>query len=1026
MNKGLKLFLICLLASALLCISAFALEIGTADELSAFMSDSSKWGETVTLTADVDMTNKKQQPIGSYEIPFSGSFDGAGHTISGLDITDGFTAGLFGVIENATVKSVTVKGSVANTFAAEHAETKADGKYPGTGGLCAVVLGGVSIENCVCEVNVNAPGNCGGVIGNIYNFSDRSVTVSACENYGTVNSFLGNAGGVIGRIFIDCTAENAVTIKGCINHTDITLTSEDRCRLGGIIGYIRTLAGVVDISECKNLGATNGSNSGAKASNYPYVGGIVGRCEVATGASAAIAVRSSVNGGNIVSTQVAGGIVGYMSRADTCSDNESGVFASVNTANVSGELCSAGILGYSESKSLSSARSAINACVNTGAISSPKSAGGIIARHYGFDIVNSVNLGDVISDTLYGSLTSEVLGDTFCELSGSYYVGKTAQGSNNSSLVDRGSTEIALNDITAAAEYANIDFSTSSSASELYLLAKKLYPDETEAVTEEVLVAETTEITEGVQGESSVEKSPLFAVLFAAAAVCGIVFAVLLITKKSKVVAFVMLVLCAMLLAAALIGNACGAFSSEDEAAGTVTEQNGGLPSPENVDISGDFNFLVAGNWAWNDYECAEENRTVVDDAIYKRNEAIREKYGVNITNEDVVEYASSMGTGTGYRKIYTEYMAGYTHYDAAMVGTYDVASLAYNGFLCDLNSIPYIDLSKPYWDQKANTDLSMNGKMYYTTGEISLADNRSVYTLFFSKGMVDRYGLENPYDLVKNGKWTIETFAKMVKSVGADTNQDGIFDKNDIFGLMTPTDTHLAILAAAGEKVGSVNDEGKIEITLYNERTDMLYDRYLDIVNDHANTYNYQYNYLTGATGLQSTNEERVSMFNNFQALFYSHTMFYTDSLREIDNDFGIVPYPKLDAMQDEYGNLVSPWHSQFLCVPVSNGGTERIGIVLEELAIEGEKLLTPAYYEKTLQGKHVRDAESAEMLDIIFDSLVFDIGAYYNIGTYKDQLGSLPRTGQSLTVIYETYLPMAQTKVDEINAFFEKNSGI
>ena len=166
--------------------------------------------------------------------------------------------------------------------------------------------------------------------------------------------------------------------------------------------------------------------------------------------------------------------------------------------------------------------------------------------------------------------------------------------------------------------------------------------------------------------------------------------------------------------------------------------------------------------------------------------------------------------------------------------------------------------------------------------------------------------------------------------------------------------------------------------------------------------------------------------MFNNNQALFYSHTMFYTDELREMDNDFGILPYPKLDSTQEDYGNLVSAWHSQFLCVPVSNSGVERIGIVLEELAKEGERLLTPAYYEKTLQGKYVRDAESAEMLDIIFDSLVFDIGAYYNLGTYKDQLGAMPRTGQSLTVIYETYLPMAQSKVDEINAFFEKNAGV
>lgn len=457
----------------------------------------------------------------------------------------------------------------------------------------------------------------------------------------------------------------------------------------------------------------------------------------------------------------------------------------------------------------------------------------------------------------------------------------------------------------------------------------------------------------------------------------------------------------------------------------TVDSDAPELPSPDEIgDISGDFHILVAGNWAWNDYESEGTEGTVIDSAIYRRNQYIKEKYNVDITNEDIVKYSSAMGSGDGYKKIYNNYMSGDDMYGAAMIGTYDVATLAYNGYIHDLNDIPYLDLTKSYWDQRANEDLSMNGKMYYTTGDISVADNRATYVMFFSKSMVNMYDLDNPYDLVRDDEWTLEKFAGMVKTVGTDENQDGIYDKNDTFGLLTPTDTHLAILSAADERISTINEDGEIELTFYNERVVNLYDQYLQIVTDHSHTYNYQYSYVTGKTGLDSTNEERVSMFNNNHALFYSHTMFYMDYLRDLESDFGIIPYPKFDAAQEKYGNLVSAWHSQFVCVPESVQDLERTGIILEELAYQGRELLTPAYYEKTLHGQYVRDEESSEMLDIIFANLVYDVGIYYNVGTYKDQLATVVRTGQNLTTIYETYRPVAESKIKAINDFFAKNN--
>lgn len=483
----------------------------------------------------------------------------------------------------------------------------------------------------------------------------------------------------------------------------------------------------------------------------------------------------------------------------------------------------------------------------------------------------------------------------------------------------------------------------------------------------------------------------------------------------------IFIILSALLMLLCLIGCASNVQSTQGTLQGTSN-----LPDPSTLNIAGDFNILIASNWNWkNDYTADEASSEVVDMAVYERNELIKQKYGVNIITEDISEAHKVTGSGIGFKKIYNDVLAGYTNYDAALIGTYDVATLAYTNLLTDLNTVPYVDLTKEHWDQKANADLSINGKMFYTTGEISLEDNRSVYTLFFSKNMVDSYKLDNPYELVNSGKWTLEKFSEMSKKVGNDKNSDGYLDRNDVYGFLTPTDTNLAILAAAGEKICSINENGEIELTLYSERTENLYSRYMELLN-HSSTYNYQNDHKertdNGKTR-EVSSAERIEMFDSERALFYSHTMFYVDELRQMENNFGILPYPKYDETQDGYYNLVSAWHSQFVCVPVLNKGLSRIGIVLEELAVQGDKLLTPAYYEKTLQGKYARDAESSDMLDIIFDSLVFDVGAYYNVAGYKDELGQIYKNQKSLTTIYESKQMLAENNISQINKAFSEN---
>ncbi len=488
--------------------------------------------------------------------------------------------------------------------------------------------------------------------------------------------------------------------------------------------------------------------------------------------------------------------------------------------------------------------------------------------------------------------------------------------------------------------------------------------------------------------------------------------------------------LLALLLAALMLLAlaACGGTPAETTApASPVTASpdeaySPDLPDPETVDIAGTFNILVSANIERNDFHAEGEEGTAVETAIFRRNELLKEKYGVEIVDEDLIEFGSTNGSGTGFKTVYNDYMAGEGLYDAASIGPYDVATLAYGGYLHDLNQTPYVDLTKPYWDQRANADLAVNGRMYYSTGDISHVDNLMTHAILFNKDMIAEYGLEDPYQLVRDDEWTMESYARIAKSVGEDLNQDGIYNEHDRYGILTWNDPTTAILACSGERIASVGEDGLIHLTFYNERVLNLYDRYFDLVFDQAHSYNYQYDNVTGkATLLATWDPNRDAIFNEDRAVFYMTLVETVERHRDSETDFGILPYPKLDENQERFGHAVSAFHSQFVCVPKMAKDYERTGIVLEELAYQGLRLLTPAFYDQTLVGRYVRDEESAEMLDIIYATHVFDLGAYYKIGSYNSKMSQIYVTRTPIASMYETYRVSAERMIDLINQMMQ-----
>jgi hypothetical protein len=124
---------------------------------------------------------------------------------------------------------------------------------------------------------------------------------------------------------------------------------------------------------------------------------------------------------------------------------------------------------------------------------------------------------------------------------------------------------------------------------------------------------------------------------------------------------------------------------------------------------------------------------------------------------------------------------------------------------------------------------------------------------------------------------------------------------------------------------------------------------------------------------------------FQKDQALFADLTFYGTITLRDMESDFGIVPFPKYTAEQDGYGVMVEAG-TRTMTMPTTAAQPELSGAVLETLHWLSWRDVMPAYYEVTLKQKVSRDDISSRMLDLIMDSIYYDLGATMFCSQIKD----------------------------------------
>ena len=419
------------------------------------------------------------------------------------------------------------------------------------------------------------------------------------------------------------------------------------------------------------------------------------------------------------------------------------------------------------------------------------------------------------------------------------------------------------------------------------------------------------------------------------------------------------------------------------EAEETANIYDPGVPDSDFGGYTFTFYIRECGSNFWTVTDIWVEDLTgdALNDAVYNRNQYLNETFNINVAQEFIGD------NGSCSTKVQKMVMAG-DAVDAVVCNGNDTTTLAMKGNLTDLTTIPYIDLTKPWWDQHSVTGLNLYDKVFFAAGEATIADNNAVNIIAFVKANVTDYGLDDPYQLVRDGTWTLDKFTYMAETVSRDLNGDGVKDESDIMGYMHFGDAGQTMFNAMGNMDGIIDGSGEPQLTFLTERSVSSWQKLIEFIQkDCTMSMSKELRVYKG----MGDYDVKVKMIEGKNTLFSWVHMRDIENLRGVETDFGVLPNPKFDEAQESYCNENDPYGTGLVSVPKTSPDLERAGIIIEAFSAKSMEIVRPAYYDINLQGKYMRDNDSEEMLTVIFDSVIYDIGRFYNWGGMYDQISSL-----------------------------------
>ena len=366
-----------------------------------------------------------------------------------------------------------------------------------------------------------------------------------------------------------------------------------------------------------------------------------------------------------------------------------------------------------------------------------------------------------------------------------------------------------------------------------------------------------------------------------------------------------------------------------------------------------------------------ELNSDPINDSVFNRVKYVEDRLNVEISFPEpkgafLEEMLKQETTGDEIYSIYS----GVSH---------QMSDYIFDAFYYDLTYLDYLDFDAPWWNDSFTEESSFRDKVFMLTGSLSLTLLRGIQAVYFNKSIAENYSGKVPelnelYDIVNRGEWTIDKLFELSEIVYEDLNGNQIYDAEDAYGLCLSTN---AAAMPFGAFNISVFEKDEDDWFVFNVNTDKLFDAYQKIFDlFYENRGSANANIDLGDNDLDKTME---SIFVNCNGLFLIDGLQCVEKpeFRNMKDDYGILPEPKYNLQQKDYYAYSAEFSS--FSISATNSRPETAAAVLEAMASYSYNETVPIYLDLALKGRYMSDPQSRKMIDLTIHDVIIDTAWIY-----------------------------------------------
>ncbi|MBQ8212588.1 MAG: hypothetical protein IJZ80_01160 [Clostridia bacterium] len=397
---------------------------------------------------------------------------------------------------------------------------------------------------------------------------------------------------------------------------------------------------------------------------------------------------------------------------------------------------------------------------------------------------------------------------------------------------------------------------------------------------------------------------------------------------------------------------------------------------PDNLNYNSEIRVLHWTEADIGEFDPDEDTKFAIDKAIWERDRAVEDRLGI------IFEWIPTKGHWSSENSFVTTVQNAMNggeemRYDIIATYSQSAALISTRGFVLNLKENGYLDWEKPWWPKSLTDSFTINDQLFFASGDISTTFLSQMIGVYFNK---EFFLDQNLYDLVYNNEWTVDKMMAMAKELGSDIDTEVGKSQGDQYGVICPWEIYLDGFFYGSNLITVDKDsDGALRVSgsYIGERADTLAEKLKTLF--HASDDGY----LTNAA-------DPIRIFSEGRSAFMvapGVTVLTTQHLQDTDVDYGILPMPKYDSTQKEYKTVCTNLISLY-CIFAGNNEeqTERAGAVLECMASEGYRQISPVLFNQCLQLRYAKDGDTGKMFDLIRDGVVFDIGRVYGRTALND----------------------------------------